>query len=148
MTPSDRPTILLVEDELLVRLWTADELRDAGFHVIEAANADEALSLLRDDGPVDLLMTDIHMPGSMDGLRLARLVHAIWPGLKIVVVSAHMQAVDGDTIDAFFAKPYDPARVATRIRELLADARQRRAEVGRAGAGQLRAASALSSRNA
>jgi two-component system, response regulator PdtaR len=121
-----RPTILLVEDEIIVRLWTADELRDAGFDVVEAANADEALSLLRNDGPVDLLMTDIRMPGSMDGLRLAKTAHAGWPALKIVVTSAHVRAADGDdddNVDAFFGKPYDPAMVATRIRELLADAR-------------------------
>jgi CheY-like chemotaxis protein len=117
---SDRPTILLVEDELIVRLWTADELRDEGFDVVEAANADEALSVLRDDGPVDLLMTDIRMPGSMDGLRLAKTVHAVWPDLKIVVASAHAHSADSDNVDAFFGKPYDPARVATRIRELLA----------------------------
>jgi two-component system, response regulator PdtaR len=133
VVPSDRPTILLVEDEILVRLWTADELRDAGFRVVEAANADEALTRLHDGGPVDLLMTDIRMPGSMDGLGLARTVHAEWPGLKIVVASAHMQAAAGDTIDAFFGKPYDPAIVATRIRELL---------------GRRQAAAALSPRSA
>jgi len=120
VVPSDRPTVLLVEDEILVRIWTADELREAGFDVVEAANADEALSRLRDDGPVDLMMTDIRMPGSMDGLRLAKTVHAAWPSLKIVVASAHVQAADSDTVDAFFGKPYDPAMVAARIRELLA----------------------------
>ena len=116
------PTILLVEDEAVLRIWAADELRSAGFHVVEAANADEALSLLRDEDHVDLIMTDVRMPGSMDGLGLAQTAHARWPDLKIVIVSGHLPvSADSDSIDAFFGKPYDPAKVAGRLKELLAD---------------------------
>lgn len=114
------PTILVVEDEVLVRMMIADEVRQQGFRVIEAATADEALAVLRSAISVDLVLTDIQMPGSMDGLALAELVRSIWPGLKIIFATArsahpsHMAAAD-----AFFGKPYNPERVVQRIRDLL-----------------------------
>jgi two-component system, response regulator PdtaR len=82
-----RSTILVVEDEALVRLWIADELRTAGFLVIEGVSADEALTVLRGTIPIDLVMTDVRMPGSLDGLGLAETVRALWPDLKIILCS-------------------------------------------------------------
>jgi CheY-like chemotaxis protein len=112
--------VLVVEDEIMVRLMIADDLRDAGFTVIEAASADEALTVLRSSTPVDLVLTDIRMPGSLDGLALAATVRATWPDLKIIVASGSFpEKPRPELADATFTKPYDPARVVRRIKELL-----------------------------
>src|SRR5205823_12367259 len=116
-----RHTILVVEDEVLTRFSIAQELRIAGFAVIEAANAHEAMAVLHSGTAVDAVMTDVHMPGTMDGVALAEAVRGAWPDIKIIVTSGHLsaQAAPG-VIDAFFAKPYDPMRVMTRLKQLLA----------------------------
>src|SRR5579872_3522066 len=80
--------ILVVEDEALVRLAAVGMLEDAGFRIIEAANSEEALELLAMDSDVQLLFTDISMPGTIDGLPLARQVHDRWPHIGIIVASA------------------------------------------------------------
>jgi CheY-like chemotaxis protein len=94
---SDEPeAILLVKDEPLVRLDLAEMLEDAGYQVLEAANADIALKVLTaDPDRVTILMTDVNMPGSIDGLELARIVHAQWPHIRIVVTSGQVQPSDG-----------------------------------------------------
>ena len=118
---AQRPrTILVVEDEILVRLMIADELRTAGFVVLEAINADEALVVLRGPERVDLLLTDVRMPGSGDGLTLAATGRATWPELKIILVSAHLpNGPAAGVADAFFAKPYDVSALIDRVKELL-----------------------------
>ena len=118
---AQRPrTILVVEDEILVRLMIADELRTAGFVVLEAINADEALVVLRGPERVDLLLTDVRMPGSGDGLTLAATGRATWPELKIILVSAHLpNGPAAGVVDAFFAKPYDVSALIDRVKELL-----------------------------
>lgn len=104
---------------MLLRLAAADELMAAGFHVIQAGSADEAMSVLGSSMAVDLMLTDVRMPGSLDGLALARHVRGAWPAIKIVVVSGdYTMAPDGPG-DAFFPKPYDAAAVIRRIRHLL-----------------------------
>jgi CheY-like chemotaxis protein len=113
-------TILVVEDEVLIRLMIAQELRAAGFMVIEAVNASEALAVLQTTNRVDALMTDIRLPGFMDGVRLATLVRSAWPQIKIIIASAYPP----DTLapglkDNFIGKPYHPDRVIERIRKLL-----------------------------
>jgi len=80
----DKPTVLVVEDEVLVRLMIADELREQGLHVLEASNADDALTILQSSLPVDLLFTDVRMPGRMDGVALARFAHSRFPWLKLI----------------------------------------------------------------
>ena len=82
------PVILIVEDEALVRLSAVGMLEDAGFRMIEAVNSDEALELLAADSDVQLLFTDVNMPGTIDGLALARQVHDRWPHIGIMVASA------------------------------------------------------------
>src|ERR1700684_4279 len=82
------PVILVVEDEALVRLAAVDMLEDAGFRMIEAVNADQALELLGADSDVQLLFTDVNMPGTINGLALARQVHDRWPHIGIMVASA------------------------------------------------------------
>ena len=79
--------VLIVDDEPVIRLVAAQALADAGFETIEAATADDALAILRQRGDVGVLFTDINMPGSIDGMDLARLVHEQWPAIRIVVTS-------------------------------------------------------------
>jgi CheY-like chemotaxis protein len=118
---ADRPTVLVVEDEVLVRLLIADELRLAGFLVIEAVDAEEALSVLRSTPHIALLFTDVRMPGQMDGVALAETVTATWPGIKIILTSGQYSPSGGKAFGHdFVAKPYDPMKVVKRIRELLA----------------------------
>ena len=119
MSPQPPRSVLVVEDDMLIRLMITDELRDRGFGVIEAANADEAVILLQSQAPVDLVFTDVRMPGSMDGIGLAKLVRETRPELKVVVASGDLPPDVCQAIDAFFRKPYDPNMVAKRIEDLL-----------------------------
>ena len=122
---SGRSTILYVEDEVLVRLATADELRAEGFTVIEAGTATEAMAVVQSSVRLDLLITDIRLPGTMDGVALAGLARKARPALKIIVASAYVPDWPAATyIDAFLGKPCDVARVVRRIRELLAGGEQ------------------------
>lgn len=83
------PGILLVEDEPLIRMALAEDLREAGCTVIEAAHADEAWAILTAGAPVDVIYSDIDMPGSMDGLELARRVGVLWPQIPVVLTSGN-----------------------------------------------------------
>lgn len=103
--PAD-PTILVVEDEVLIRLMVCEVLRDAGLKVIEAKNADEALACLRTEIGVDLLFTDIRMPGTMDGAELATRALADFPALKIVLTSGHMLPNEVPVGLPLLPKPY------------------------------------------
>jgi CheY-like chemotaxis protein len=116
----ERRTILLVEDEVLIRMMLADELRGRGFNVVEAQNADEALTLLQSRVPVGLVLTDVQLPGSMDGIGLARLLRATRPELKVVIASGNIScAPGGDITHAFFRKPYAPDHIVKCIESLL-----------------------------
>lgn len=112
-------TILIVEDEVLVRLMIAEELRDVGFQVIEAAHADEALTILAHRTDVAIVISDIRMPGSMDGLSLARKVRLEYPTIYIVLTSGHLRAVASEDYDAFFSKPYESKKVVEHIKAAL-----------------------------
>lgn len=116
-----RPVVLLVEDEFLVRMATADALMDAGFEVIETANAQAAQDILSDRTDIRVLFTDVKMPGAMDGLELAALVRHHWPHIQIVITSGHL-APESDSLpdDAvFIAKPYGETAPAAVIQALL-----------------------------
>ena len=114
-----RATILLVEDEVLVRMSLAEQLRSAGYVVLEASNADEALDLLQSQR-VRVVVSDIRMPGRMDGVELARAIRAQHPGIKIVLASGESFSAShwGDT-DGFFPKPYNAGRLIEHIKMLL-----------------------------
>ncbi|TFF17864.1 response regulator [Jiella endophytica] len=116
LSPASRLTILVVEDEPLLRMDVVDTLEDAGFTVLEAADADTALAMLEAGSGADLLLTDIHMPGSMDGLDLARRVEKRWPDMAIVVMSGHRHLEDLPPMSAFLAKPFGPATIVDTIR--------------------------------
>jgi CheY-like chemotaxis protein len=112
--------ILVVEDEVLIRLLIVDILIEAGFQVIQAASADEALKVLQSSVEVDLVMTDIRMPGSLDGLELASRVRANWPTLRIVIVSSDASSLRPDLpADAVIAKPFSPIEFVDRVKQLL-----------------------------
>jgi two-component system, response regulator PdtaR len=118
--PARTPSILIVDDEVLIRLSTSDLLRDAGFDVLEAASADDALSLLRAGVCVDLVFTDVRMPGSLNGIELARVVGTEWPHLRIVLTSSHLDQKDvASHVAAFVPKPYSADFVTRLINELL-----------------------------
>jgi CheY-like chemotaxis protein len=117
----NRPlAVLIVEDEPLIRMSAAAIVEEAGFQTYEAANADEAIALLEKHADIGVLFTDIDMPGSMDGLKLAHYVRGRWPPVKIIVTSGHVQAGHQDIPrDAlFFAKPYRAMQIAGKLREL------------------------------
>ena len=110
----------MVEDEILVRLMAAEDLRDQGFRVIEAADADEALAVIETAGHIDLVVTDVKMPGTLDGLGLARALRLSHPALRIVVVSGEKLDPESAAVaDVVFAKPYDAPRLVRAIRDLI-----------------------------
>jgi len=114
-----RSVILLVEDEVLVRMLLAEQLREAAYSVVEAANAHEALEVLRHSRDVKLVISDIRMPGSMDGVELARFARSEYPDIKIVLASGHISAIDGVEHDGFFRKPYDLQDIIEHIKTLI-----------------------------
>jgi CheY-like chemotaxis protein len=117
---SEPKAILLVEDEVLIRAVVAEELLDAGFRVFQAANGDEALVILQSSIHLDLVLTDVRMPGSIDGLQLAARVRATWPQMKIIVMSGHLAAQPpGVPADLFLAKPYQIVPMIEKIKRLL-----------------------------
>ncbi len=118
-----RNRVLVVEDELLIRIMLSDGLRDVGFHVIEACNADEALAVLATAAP-DLIISDVRMPGSLDGMGLLAVVRETLPMLPVIITSAHLQPTlaiaDGAT--QFVAKPYSLELVIVAVQAELAKA--------------------------
>jgi CheY-like chemotaxis protein len=114
--------VLVVEDENLVRMDIATLLEDEGFRVFEASNADEAIEILNRRAEIRLMFTDIDMPGSMDGLKLAEAVRDRWPPIRIIVTSGHRHLSD-DMLPVegrFFDKPYDPSRLIAAMRQMTA----------------------------
>ncbi|QKC82574.1 response regulator [Mesorhizobium sp. NZP2077] len=114
-------TVLVVEDEAFLLFAIADELREAGYDVLEASNADQAIRILESRQDIAILFTDIDMPGSMDGLRLSAAVRDRWPPVKIIITSGKRQpAADAmPSGGVFLPKPYAPEAVAATIQGLL-----------------------------
>ena len=115
-----RYAVLVVEDEPLLRMHAVDIVEDAGFVAIEARDADEAIAILEKRADVTLLFTDIQMPGSMDGLKLAHAVRDRWPPIKIVVVSGQMQLTQNDlpANSRFFSKPFHAEKMIKELQAL------------------------------
>lgn len=114
-----RPRVLVVEDEVLVRMMIAEELRVSGFDVAEAASADEALRLARSGELFDAVFSDVRMPGAMDGADLAAQLRSELPGLVVVLTSAHLGGATLSDPSRFIAKPYMPRDVADMLTGLL-----------------------------
>jgi CheY-like chemotaxis protein len=117
---SKRPVVLIVEDELLIRMNAVEMVESAGFEVVEAGDADEAIAILHARPEIHVVFTDIQMPGSMDGLKLARFVRDRWPPIKLIATSGNYVARDGDLPEGglFLPKPYTLAKITAALREL------------------------------
>src|SRR5438874_12895680 len=113
--------VLVVEDELLLRMRAVDMVEDAGFTSVEAVDADEAVAILESRSDISLLFTDIQMPGSMDGLKLAHAVHRRWPSIKIILVSGQVRPSDEDqpTDSRFFGKPLEVKHMIAQLKEMV-----------------------------
>ena len=120
-----QPVVLLVEDEPLVRTVEVDILRDAGFWVLEAQDADEAFEILKRRSDVRAVLTDVDMPGSLDGFEFARLVAQAWPEVGVLVISGKAAPKAGDLPDnaVFLAKPVRAAALVEQIEAILGRAR-------------------------
>jgi DNA-binding NtrC family response regulator len=112
-------TILVVEDDILTRMAAADHLRDGGHRVLEAANAEEARTLLRASEPIEVVFSDVNMPG-MDGIRLAQWIAKEFPDVKVVLTSGDLRNAAAARIAAhFLEKPYDLDALGRLIMQLL-----------------------------
>lgn len=119
----NRPVILVVEDEFLIRMGTVEMISAAGFDVLEAENAEEAILILECRLYITVAFTDINMPGSMDGLNLAAAVRDRWPPIKIVATSELRKMGESDLPSGsrFLPKPYDRSQIVGMQRELTSE---------------------------
>jgi CheY-like chemotaxis protein len=115
-----QPIVLVVEDEVLIRMAMAAALRRAGLNVIEACDAAEALEIVHTGVEPDALFTDILMPGPIDGLRLAALLETTFPSMKVFVSSGRVSDSDLKLRLNFIPKPTEPDSVARAIKYVLA----------------------------
>jgi two-component sensor histidine kinase/DNA-binding NarL/FixJ family response regulator len=115
------PKVLIVEDELILRMRAVDIVEDAGFTPVEATNADDALAILESCSDIGMLFTDIQMPGSMDGLKLAHAVRERWPLIKIILVSGQLTLTDADkpADSRFYGKPLDVKHMIAELQDMM-----------------------------
>ena len=123
-----RPVVLIVEDEFLVRMDAVEVIEGGGFEVVEAKNADDAIAILEQRNDIVLIFTDIDMPGSMDGLKLAHFVKNRWPPIKIIATSGHEKIAANDLPEGgcFMPKPYNATEIADAIHQLIQPCEMRR----------------------
>jgi CheY-like chemotaxis protein len=109
---------------MLLRMRAVDMVEDAGFTPVEAVDADEAVAILEARSDIALLFTDIQMPGSIDGLKLAHAVHKRWPPIKIILVSGQLKLADLNipADSRFFGKPLEAKVMIARMRSMICDA--------------------------
>jgi CheY-like chemotaxis protein len=120
-TLDSRPVVLIVDDEPLVRLVAREVLEDDGCVVIEAATAEEAVALLDSRADIAVLFSDVHMPGDVDGLALARMAPERWPRLRVAVTSGRARP-DREELPPgtlFVPKPYRPDLLSVAVQTLL-----------------------------
>jgi CheY-like chemotaxis protein len=119
--PGQRPVVLVVEDEYLIRMSAIDMVEGAGFKAIAAADADEAIRILESRNDIRAVFTDVQMPGSMDGLRLARVVRNRWPPIALIVTSGQTSVLDTDlpTGGRFLRKPYGLPQIEATLRQVI-----------------------------
>ena len=124
MISSVPAVVLVVEDEMLLRMRAVDMVEDAGYTPVEAVDADEAVAILEARSDIALVFTDIQMPGSMDGLKLAHAVHMRWPPIKIILVSGQLKPADIDipANSRFFGKPLDAKVMIALMRNMIGHA--------------------------
>jgi two-component sensor histidine kinase/DNA-binding NarL/FixJ family response regulator len=119
--PGYPANVLVVEDEMVLRMRAVDIVEDAGFTAVEAINADEAISILEARSDISLLFTDIQMPGSMDGLKLAHAVHDRWPAIKIILVSGQVNPSEAErpADSRFFGKPLGVEEMTAQLKVMI-----------------------------
>src|SRR6204780_4669451 len=115
--------VLVVEDEMMLRMRAVDIVEDAGFTPVEAVNADDALVILESRSDIDLLFTDIQMPGTIDGLKLAHAVHARWPTIKIMLVSGQVTPTNTErpANSPFYGKPLAVKKMIAELQEMMGE---------------------------
>jgi two-component system, response regulator PdtaR len=113
--------VLVVEDEAIIRMNIVQVAEDLGYEILEAANADEAIQILESHDEIRVVFTDVGMPGSMDGLKLARAISGRWPPIQLIVTSGRdvSKLPDFPTYGRFIVKPYRNAQVASALRDAL-----------------------------
>ena len=119
--PPGSPVVLIVEDEPLVRMTNLDILHEAGFRVVDANDADEAFEVLRRRDDVRAVLTDVDMPGSMNGFEFARLVTQGWPEVGVLVISGKTRPGQSDMPEGavFLPKPYDAPQLVEELRRVM-----------------------------
>jgi CheY-like chemotaxis protein len=123
MEKQRRPVVLVVEDEPLMLMDAVDLVTEAGFEAIGTKNADDAIRILESRDDIRIVFTDVNMPGSMDGIKLAHAVRHRWPPIEIIVTSGLTLANVEELLPergVFFPKPYTPAQVASALHRLAA----------------------------
>jgi CheY-like chemotaxis protein len=115
------PIVLIVEDDMILRMRSVDIVEDAGYTPVEAVDADEALGILQSRSDIALLFTDIQMPGSMDGLQLAHAVYERWPQLKIILVSGQLKLSSAEIPrdSRFFGKPLESVQMIAEMQDMI-----------------------------
>jgi two-component system, response regulator PdtaR len=119
---SNRPVVLAVEDEPLILMLAVDMILDAGFEPLRASDAQEAIGLLESRDDIKIVFTDVNMPGSMDGIKLARAVRGRWPSITIIVTSG-FSGVERNLLPEgakFVSKPYDAGQISDALHSLAA----------------------------
>lgn len=112
-------SVLVVEDDYLIRMNAADIIEEAGFPVETTSDADQALRILGARRSIGVVFTDVHMPGSLNGLELARLIGARWPAVGVIVTSGRATRIDIPAGALFIAKPYSSSQLVGKIHTLL-----------------------------
>lgn len=120
MTPNSPVYVLVVEDEFLSRLHAVNLVEDAGYIAVEASNADEAITILEARKDIRIVFTDIDMPGSMDGLKLAHVIRHRWPLIELILTSGHFDLSDSEIPERgrFFSKPYRDKEIISALHHL------------------------------
>src|SRR5215467_4906465 len=113
--------VLVVEDEFLNRLHAVNLVEDAGYKAIEASNAKEAIAILEARKDIRIVFTDVDMPGTMDGLKLAHVIRTRWPPIELIVTSGYFHLCDADLPERgrFFPKPYRDRDIVSAIRHFV-----------------------------
>jgi CheY-like chemotaxis protein len=116
--------VLVVEDEMLLRMRAIDMVEDAGYTSVEAVDADEAVAILESRSDIALMFTDIQMPGSMDGLKLAHAVRERWPPIKIILVSGQLKPaiIDIPADSRFYGKPLEAKEMIVELQNMIGHA--------------------------
>jgi CheY-like chemotaxis protein len=117
--PSSRPHVLVVEDEFFSRLHAVNLVEAGGYKAIEASNVDEAIAILESRKDIRIVFTDIDMPGSMDGLKLARAVRDRWPPIELILTSGHFDLPEDKIPERglFFSKPYADREIVSALQK-------------------------------